>query len=125
MKYVKATASGKDAAACDKKAISVLFHGHLHTDVPSWSFAFSIDTAKVATDKACDSLSNPQDLISVATCGSVLEFQVRHAKPVVDLPDAHFFNHADTGIAFQAFDDVPHGIWIRRVFVAHEEHGGE
>ena len=59
MKYMKATTSGEDAAACDKKAISVLFHGHLHADVPSWSFAFPIDTAKVAADKARDSLADP------------------------------------------------------------------
>ena len=118
MKYVEATTSGKDVAARGKKAISVLFNGHLHADVPPWSFAFSIDTAKVAANKTRDALSDSQDLISVATSWSVFELQVRHAKPVVYLPDAHFFNHADTRITFQALDDIPHSVWIRGVFVA-------
>ena len=97
---MKATTSGKNIVASGKKGILVLFHGHLHTDVPSRSFAFSIDTTKVAANKTCDTLSDPQNLVSVTTCGSVLELQVRHAKPVVDLPDAHFFDHTDTRIAF-------------------------
>lgn len=120
MKYVKATTSGKNIVVSGKKRISVLFHGHLHTDVPSRSFAFSIDATEMAANKTGDTLSDSQNLVSVATSGSVLELQVRHAKPIVDLPHAHFFNHADTGVAFQALDDIPHSIWIRRVSVAHE-----
>ena len=51
MQYVIATTSGKNIVTSDKKTNSVLFHRHLHTDVPSRSFAFSIDTAKVAANK--------------------------------------------------------------------------
>lgn len=120
MKYVKATTSGKNIVASGKKGILVLFHGHLHTDVPSRSFAFSIDATEMAANKACHSLSDSQNLVSITTSRSILELQVRHAKPVVDLPDAHFFDYADTGVAFQTLDDIPHSIWIRRVSVAHE-----
>ena len=117
---MKATTSGKNIVASGKKGILVLFHGHLHTDVPSRSFAFSIDATEMAANKTRDPLSNPQNLVSVTTCGSVLELQVRHAKSVVDLPNAYLFDHTDTGIVFQALDDIADSIWIRRMLVAHE-----
>ena len=120
MKYVKATISCKDIVAISKKGILVLFHGHLHADIPPWSFAFSIDTTKMAANKTRDFLSDSQNLVSVTTCGSVFQLQVRHTQAVVDLPDANFFNHADARVILQPLDDIPHSIWVRRVFVAHE-----
>jgi hypothetical protein len=99
---------------------SVFLNRHLHTDIPSWSFALAIDTTKVTADQALNSLADSENFISVTAGRTVLELQVRHAKPIMNLPDAHLFDHTNSRVGLQALNDITHSEWVRGVAVAHE-----